>query len=86
MRLCEKCGERIPKGAATRPVVITAHRPIGEVTSLVHLVFEGEGQICDVCGLGFLGEALPTLIRLLDERYRQVEPRGPEVGETVGNA
>lgn len=68
MRFCEKCGKKIPKEAARQSIGVSAQRPVGDVRTQVHLVFEGEGEICESCGLGLLGEGLPTLARLLDER------------------
>lgn len=79
MRFCEKCGEKIPKEAVRQSIVVSAHRPVGDVRTQVHLVFEGEGEICESCGLGLLGEGLPTLARLLEER------RGA-VAESPGDA
>jgi len=73
MRFCEKCGEKIPQGEAVGSIVVSAHRPVGDARTQIHLVFEKEGEICTSCGLGLLGEGLPTLARLLEERRCQVE-------------
>lgn len=68
MRFCEKCGEKIPKDEAVGSLIISAQRPVGDARTQIHLVFEKEGEICTSCGLGLLGEGLPTLVRLLEER------------------
>ena len=86
MRFCEKCGDKIPTGEAVGPIVVSAHRPVGDARTQVHLVFEKEGEICVSCGLGLLGEGLPTLARLLEERRCQVEAERAEKTAAVGNA
>jgi hypothetical protein len=86
MRICEKCGEKIPKGAVLRPTVLSAQRPVGHLRTLVHLVFEGEGEICESCGLDLLDQGLPTLTRLLHERRSEVEFARLGRSEVAGNA
>ena len=84
MRFCEKCGDKIPKGEAVGSIVVSAHRPVGDARTQVHLVFEKEGEICTSCGMGLLGEGLPTLARLLEERRCEgvaESPKGAAAGK-----